>query len=471
MRTICFYFEIHQPVYLKRYRFFDIGINHYYTDDYTNSTKIAEVAERSYIPALTTLIKMANGNAGNFKVALSLSGLAAEQLEMHAPEVMELLKKLVETGCCELLAEPYSHDLSSLANENVFKDQIARQMETMKTLFGVTPKVFVNSGLLYSNEIGNIVASLGFKGMLTEGAKHILGWKSPHYVYHSSENPKLKLLLRDFKMSDDISLRFSNADWSEYPMFADKFIDRICGLPEEEQVINLFMDLTAFGMAQPLSSNILMFLKALPEYAKDKGVVFSTPTEVMTKLKSVSAIDVPSAISWNDEERDTSCWLGNVMQREAFHKLYDLSERVLLCGDRRIKQDFDVLQTSNNFRMMTTKNNGMGVDRDIFDSAYDVFTNYMNVLGDFGKRVDSLYPSDIDNEELNALLTTIRNQDSEINELNKELKKSKEKLEQLKDNAQPTAVPPSDKKPAGAKVRKPAAKKGAEKKPATKTAK
>lgn len=457
MKTICLYFEIHLPVYLKRYRFFDIGINHYYSDDYNNATKVADIAERSYLPALNTLIEMANENKGNFKVALSISGLATEQLEMHAPEVMDTLKKLVETGCCELLAEPYSHGLSSLANENVFKDQVERQVEAMKTTFGVTPKVLVNSGLLYSDDIGGFVASMGFKGMLTEGAKHILGWKSPHYVYHCSENPKLKLLLRDFNMSDDISLRFSNPDWSEYPMFADKFIDRILALPEEEQVINLFMDLTTFGIAQPLSSNILMFLKALPEYAKDKGIVFSTPSEIISKLKSVSALDVPNAISWNDEERDTSCWLGNVMQREAFNKLYSLSDKVMLSNDRRIKQDFDTLQSSNNFRMMTTKNNGMGIDRDIFDSAYDAFTNYMNILGDFSKRVDSLYPSDLGTEELNALLTTIRNQDSEIEELNKELKKSKEKLEQAKDYEQSKA-------PAKEAAKKPAAKKAAPKK-------
>ena len=338
MRTICLYFEIHQIIHLKRYRFFDIGTNHYYYDDYANEYSINEVAERSYIPALSALIDMAKNSGGAFKVALSISGVALEQLEIHAPAVIDLLHQLNDTGCCEFLAEPYSHGLSSLANEDCFKEEVKRQCAKMKQMFGKSPKVFRNSSLIYSDEIGGLVASMGFKGMLTEGAKHILGWKSPHYVYHCSHNPNLKLLLRDFKLSDDISLRFSNSEWSEYPLFADKYIGWIDALPQEEQVINIFMELSALGMSQPLSSNILEFLKALPVCAKDKGITFSTPTEIISKLKSVSQLDVPYPMSWVDEERDTSCWLGNSMQREAFNKLYSIAERIHLSDDRRIKQ-------------------------------------------------------------------------------------------------------------------------------------
>ena len=287
---------------------------------------------------------------------------------------------------------------------------------------------------------------MGFKGMLTEGAKHILGWKSPHYVYHCNMNPNLKLLLRDFKLSDDISLRFSNSDWSEYPLFADKYISWIDSLPQEEQVINIFMELCALGKYQPLSSNILEFLKALPACAKEKGITFSTPTEIVTKLKSVSQLDVPYPLSWVDEERDTSCWLGNVMQREAFNKLYSVAERVHLCDDRRIKQDWDYLQASNNFRFMTTKSSSISLYRGIYESPYDAFTNYMNILGDFIKRVDSLYPVDIDNEELNALLTTIKNQGDEIEELNKELEEARAKLSKIA--AEKPAKKTAAKKPA-----------------------
>ena len=256
----------------------------------------------------------------------------------------------------------------------------------------------------------------------------MLGWKSPHYLYHCAENPNLKLLMRDFKLSDDISLRFSNSEWSEYPLFADTYIDWIATLPENEQVINIFMELSALGIAQPLSSNILEFLKALPACAKQRGITFSTPTEIVTKLKSVDMMDVPYPMSWSDEERDISPWLGNVMQREAFNKLYSVAERVHLCDDRRIKQDWFYLQASNNFRFMTTKDTGVGLDRGIYDSPYDAFTNYMNILGDFLARVNSLYPADMDNEELGSLLTTIKNQGEELVQLNDEVTKLQAEL-------------------------------------------
>ena len=463
MKTICLYFEIHQIIHLKRYRFFEIGTDHYYYDDYANEQGINEVVERSYVPALNTLIEMARANGGAFKVALSISGVALEQLEIHAPIVIELLHQLNDTGCCEFLCEPYSHGLSSLANEDCFREEVERMRVKVKQIFNQTPKVFRNSSLIYSNEIGSIIADMGFKGMLTEGAKHILGWKSSHYLYHCAMNPNLKLLLRDFKLSDDISLRFSNSDWSEYPLFADKYVDWIAALPEEEQVINIFMELCSLGMSQPLSSNILEFLKALPYCAKEKGITFSTPTEIVTKLKSVSQLDVPYPMSWVDEERDTSCWLGNVMQREAFNKLYSVAERVHLCDDRRIKQDWDYLQASNNFRFMTTKQSGVGLNRGIYESPFDAFTNYMNILGDFIKRVDSLYPVDIDNEELNALLTTIQNQGAEIEELHKELEKAQAKLEKIK-----AAEKKESKATAKSAAEKPAKAKAPAKKPAAK---
>ena len=446
MRTICLYFEIHQIIHLKRYRFFDIGNDHYYYDDYANEASMNDVAERSYIPALNTLIEMVKKSEGAFKVALSISGVALEQLEIHAPAVIDLLHQLNDTGCCEFLSEPYSHGLSSLANEDCFKEEVMRQAAKMKQMFGKEPKVFRNSSLIYSDEIGAMVAAMGFKGMLTEGAKQVLGWKSPHYVYHCNMNPDLKLLLRDFKLSDDISLRFSNSEWNEYPLFADKYIAWIDSLPQEEQVINIFMELSALGMAQPLSSNILEFLKALPTCAKEKGITFSTPTEIITKLKSVSQLDVPYPMSWIDEERDTSFCLGNVMQREAFNKLYSVAERVHLCEDRRIKQDWDYLQASNNFRFMTTKNNGLGLNRGIYESPYDAFTNYMNILGDFIKRVDALYPVDMDNEELNALLTTIHNQGTELEVLHKELDKIR-KEEAAMEKGAPEAKTPAKKAP------------------------
>ncbi len=431
MKTICLYFEIHQIIHLKRYRFFDIGTDHYYYDDYENERSISDIAERSYMPALDALEQMIKDNGNYFKVAFSLSGTGIEQLEMHAPQVLEKLQKMNETGCVEFLAEPYSHGLSSLANPDSFARDMKKQVAKIKEYFGQTPKVARNSSLIYSDDIGAQIAALGFKGMLTEGAKHVLGWKSPHYVYNCNMAPSLKLLLRDVELSDDISLRFNNAEWDGYPLFADAYIDRIARLPEEEQIINIFMELSALGIAQPLSSNILEFLKALPAQAKEKGITFSTPTEICSKVKSVGQLDVPDTLSWVDEERDVSCWLGNAMQREAFQKLYSVADRLLIADDPRIMQDWDYLQASNNFRFMTTKPSNVGLDRGIYSGPFDAFTNYMNILGDFINRVNSLYPLEIENEELNSLLTTIRNQGDEIEMKDKEITRLKAKLEKL----------------------------------------
>ena len=431
MKTICLYFEIHQNIQLKRYRFFDIGTDHYYYDDYENARIISDVAERSYMPALTALLDMIKQNGKYFKVAFSLSGVGMEQLEMHAPQVIEMLQKLNETGCVEFLAEPYSHGLASLVNEDSFAAEVKRQCAKMKEYFGQEPKVLRNSSLIYSDDIGLQASQLGFKGMLTEGAKHVLGWKSPHYVYNCALAPNLKLLLRDVTLSDDISLRFSNKEWSGYPLFADNYIDRIASLPNEEKVVNVFMELSALGIAQPLSSNILDFIKALPVCAKAKDINFATPSEVCDQFDSVSGLDVPDTLSWTDEERDVSSWLGNPMQREAFNKLYGVADRVRIANDPRINQDWDYLQASNNFRFMTTKPSNVGVDRGIYSSPFDAFTNYMNILGDFISRVKSLYPEEIDNEELNSLLTTIKNQDDEIEQKSKEIIRLQTKIEKI----------------------------------------
>ena len=431
MKTICLYFEIHQIIHLKRYRFFDIGTDHYYYDDYENERSISDIAERSYMPALNTFLEMIRNNGNYFKLAFSISGVGLEQLEMHAPQVITKLQELNDTGCVEFLAEPYSHGLSSMVNEEAFAADVKKQAAKIQEYFGKKPTVLRNSSLIYSDDIGGQAAAMGFKGMLTEGAKHVLGWKSPHYVYNCAIAPNLKLLLRDVELSDDISLRFNNSDWAGYPLFADNYINRIASLPENEQVINIFMELSALGIAQPLSSNILEFIKALPGYAKEKGITFSTPTEICLKMNSVGNLDVPDTLSWVDEERDVSCWLGNPMQREAFNKLYSVADRVRIANDPRINQDWDYLQASNNFRFMTTKPSNVGLDRGIYSSPFDAFTNYMNILGDFINRVNSLYPEEIDNDELNSLLTTIKNQGDEIEMKDKEIVRLKAKVEKM----------------------------------------
>lgn len=448
MKTICLYFEIHQIIHLKRYRFFDIGTDHYYYDDYENERSINDIVERSYMPALNTLEEMIKEGNGYFKVAFSLSGVGIEQLEMHAPQIIEKLQAMNQTGCVEFLAEPYSHGLSSLIDSECFTKDVRKQCDKIKEYFGKTPTVLRNSSLIYSDDIGLMAANMGFKGMLTEGAKHVLGWKSAHYVYHCALAPKLKLLLRDIKRSDDISLRFNNAEWEGYPMFADQYIDSIAKLPEGSQVINIFMELSALGIAQPLSSNILDFIHALPKFAQAKGITFSTPSEICRNVKSVAALDVPDALSWVDEERDVSCWLGNPMQREAFEKLYSVAERVRIADDPRINQDWDYLQASNNFRFMTTKPSNVGLDRGIYSSAFDAFTNYMNILGDFITRINDRYSTDIDNEQLNSLLTTIKNEGEEIAMKDKEIARLQAKIEKMEAAAKLSKTAGVDKKKA-----------------------
>ena len=447
MKTICFYFEIHQIRQLKRYRFFDIGSDHYYYDDYANESAITEIAEKSYIPALTTLLEMVKENDGAFKVAFSVSGVGLEMLELYAPQVIELLHEINKTGCCEFLCEPYSHGLSSLASREVFMEEVQRQNRKIKELFGKKPKVLRNSGLIYSDEIGEMAASMGFKGMLSEGAKHILAWRSPHFVYNCATAPNLKLLLRDYKLSDDISLRFSNPKWSEYPLFAETYVDWIAQLPEEDEIINIFMNLHALGVSQPLSSHILDFLKAIPACAKDRGISFSTPSEIIDKHKSVGSLEVSYPLSWMDEERDASSWLGNSLQREAFDKLYSLAERISLSDDKKLKQDFDYLQAAENLRFMTTKQNGIITERSIYESPYDAFTNYMNILGDFMARVRAQYPEEMDNEELGALQQMIENQEVEIVQLEAEVESLKAKLA-TKAKKAAKAVETAEEKPA-----------------------
>ncbi|MCD7709815.1 MAG: glycoside hydrolase family 57 protein [Porphyromonadaceae bacterium] len=452
MKTICFYFQIHQPFRLKRYRFFDIGNDHYYYDDYNNDEIITRIAHRSYLPANQTLLEMIKASKGKFKVAFSISGIALEQLEIYVPEFIDSMKELAKTGCVEFLSETYAHSLASLHDFNEFSLQVKEHSEKIETLFGQRPQVFRNTELIYSDEIACMVADMGFKGCITEGAKHILGWKSPNYLYCSSAAPKLKLLLKNSKLSDDITFRFSNYEWSEYPLTADKFMGWIKSMPETEQVINLFMNYETLGELQPRESGIFEFMKALPYFAEQMGISFMTPGEVISKMKPVDSLSVNHPISWADEERDTSAWLGNLLQNEAFEKLYSVGERVRLCDDRRLKQDWNYLQTSDHFYYMCTKYLADGAIHSHYspyDSAYEAFTNYMNVLSDFIVRVKEQYPDTIDNEELNSLITTIRNQASEIDVLKRELKIAKEERQSQRAVAKKKAET----------TRKPAAKK------------
>lgn len=338
---------------------------------------------------LLDLIKKYNGA---FKVTFSISGTFLEQMVAYAPDVLESFQKLVATGHVELLSETYAHSLAALKSKEEFNHLVKKHQDKIKELFnGYTPKVFRNTELIYSDQIGAMVAELGYEGILTEGAKHILGWKSPNYVYVNSIEPKLKVLLKNFKLSDDIAFRFGNKSWDDYPLTTDKFVKWINNIPEEEEVVNLFMDYETFGEHQWAETGIFEFMRHLPETVfKYSNYSFSTPSEVLSIIAPVGKIHVPIPISWADEERDLTAWLGNDLQDEAFDRLYELEKMVNTIDDEEIQRDWRFLQTSDHFYYMCTK---FFSDGDIhayfspYDSPYDAFINYMNVLSDFMLRL------------------------------------------------------------------------------------
>ncbi len=420
MKSICFYFKIHQPYRLKRYRFFDIGNDHYYYDDFADDEIMSRVANSSYIPMADTLLDMINRSNGEFKCAISISGTAIEQFQIYVPEYIDKLKQLADTGCVEFMSGTYSNSLSSLEDPEEFMREVKAHDDLIYRLFGKKPEVFANTHLIYDDDIAMLISAMGFRTCLTDGAKPVLGWKSPNYVYRAATAPSVKLMLTNDKLAEDISLNFNNPMWDAYPLTADKYVDWLASLPAEEQIVNLSFNMDTFGSFIPASSGIFDFLKALPMFGKEKGLRFTSPSEAIAKLKPVDELSIPYPLSDVDEARDVSAWAGNELQREALSKLYAVAERVNLCSDRRLKQDWVYLQSSDHFYYMSTKKTG-GAAFSPYDSPFDAFTNYMNVLADFLVRVEEQYPESIENEELNSLLLTIRNQAAEIASLKKEV--------------------------------------------------
>ena len=418
MKTICLYFEIHQITHLKRYRFFEIGQDHYYYDDYQTENRIQQLAQQSYLPANRTILDMIKSSNGKFRCAYTISGITLELLEQYAPEVIDSFRELAQTGSVEFLAEPYAHSLSSIFDINEFDKQLKLHSERIEQLFGQKPTTLCNSELIYSDELGDIAYKMGYHVQMIPGAKHMLGWKSPNYMYSNVINHKAKLLVRNPKLSDDISFRFNDHSWQDYPLDAEKFIRWISNIPEEEPIVNLWMGYETFGIRQQAYTGIFEFLKALPYFAMEQKMSFVTPAEAAKKLTAVDTLSTNSAISWSGETKNLSVWTGNDLQQEALNKLYSVGERVRLCTDKALQQDWLALQSVDHFRYMS--------HTDAFDtnyeSPYEAFMNYMNVLSDFLQRVDEQYPTTIENEELNALLKTINNQEKEIERLEKELK-------------------------------------------------
>ena len=391
-KSLCLYFQVHQPARLRLYRFFDIGKDSHYYDDFANRTILRRVAQKCYLPMNALLLDLINENKGQFKVAFSISGTVLEQFDRYAPEVIESFRKLAATGCVEFLSETYYHSLASLASEAEFKHQVLKHKAAIEHYFGVTPTAFRNTELIYSDAIGEMVYDMGFKTMLTEGAKHVLGWKSPNFIYNCALASGLKLLLKNSSLSDDIAFRFSDKGWQDYPLTCDKYVSWIKASAQNDEIVNLFMDYETFGEHQKAQSGIFDFMKYLPATViADGEFEFVTPSQASKKHRPVAELDVPDPISWADEERDVTAWLGNELQNEAFTKLYQQTEKLGILNDEALWSDFGHLQESDHFYYMCTKFFSDGAVHKYFnpyDTPYEAFINYMNVLSDFILRVD-----------------------------------------------------------------------------------
>ena len=388
MSALCFYFQVHQPYRLRHYTFFDIGVDSFYEDEDANCGIMLKVARKCYLPMNALLLKLIRKYDGRFKVSFSISGTALDQFEAYAPEVIQSFRELVATGCVELLSETYNHSLAFLYSPEEFREQVALHDERIEALFGVTPRVFRNTELIYNNDLARAVEAMGYKAVLAEGADHVLGWRSPNFVYRPAGCDRLKLLLKNYRLSDDIAFRFSNHQWPEFPLTADKFSEWAHAANASGDLINLFMDYETFGEHQTADTGIFEFMRALPKaiLAKKNDMEFATVSEAAKKYQPVSVLHCPHVMSWADEERDVTAWLGNELQNEAFSKLYAQKEKVAALKSPDFDYVWSFMQTSDHFYYMATKWLSDGDVHSYFnpyDSAYDAFINYMNVLSDF----------------------------------------------------------------------------------------
>lgn len=423
MKQICLCFQIHQPYRLRRYRFFDIGNEHYYSDDFQNHDIFERIAETCYLPANHMMLELLR-QYPNFRVSYSISGLAIEQMEYY-DNVLESFRELAATGRVEFLAETYAHSLTSLYDMTEWRAQIRMQQEKLQELFGIAPsRVLCNTELIYNDDIGIEAQAMGFDGVLTEGAKHILGWKSPNYLYSSPETPGINLLMRNSGLSNMIARDFSRYDAPEYPITADKVLNRIMWLPEGEQFVTLYMNYEVLGNMHRAESGIFDFFRALPMMADRYGISFATPSELLDAHTAVGTIAVHSPISCSGEECSINDWMGNILQQGAIDKLAQWGERVRALDHEKgarqmLLRDWLCLQSADHFYYMNTTGSGQGFSP--YNSAYDAFNNYMNVLSDFLLRVDEEAPSSIDTEELNSYEQTILAQSRQIEQLKLEI--------------------------------------------------
>jgi len=393
MVSVCFYFQVHQPWRIRRYPIFDIGKNSQYFDDHKNREVMQKVAKKCYLPANKVILDLINWHDGKFKASYSITGVALDQFEAYAPEVLDSFKALAKTGCVEFLSETYHHSLSFLYSKDEFRDQVLLHQRKIKDLFGQTPTVFRNTELIFNNELAHTVEKMGYKGVMAEGADHILGWRSPNFLYTPKTAPSMKLLLKNYKLSDDIAFRFSERSWKEWPLKAETFANWVSAVNGNGNLVNLFMDYETFGEHQWESTGIFEFLKSMPHFVRQHpDNDFITPSEAIRRYPAVSELDIHNPISWADIERDTSAWLGNRMQQEALGAVFQMENEVKSAGDPSLLSDWRKLQTSDHFYYMCTK---WFADGDVhkyfnpYDSPYEGFINFFNVMNDLQIRLKS----------------------------------------------------------------------------------
>lgn len=418
MKNICFCIYMHAPYRMKRYRFFDIGADHYYYEDMQTEDQVQYLVQTSYLPLCQTIAEMIRLSHGKFRCAVAVSGVMLDMFEQFSPEMIDVLKQLAATNCVEFVAMPYAYSLASQYDANEFMQQVKLHQAKINDLFATKSAALWNTELLYDDEFALLAQKMGFKVCMTEGSKHLLSWKSPNFIYSAAAAPKTKLLLRNAIMSDDLTFRFSDNSWQGYPIDAERWTQTIVDLPKDENIVNIWLGADTFGIRQQAATGIFEFLKAMPYYALEKEVGFITPSEA-AKQAAVDSMVVPFPNTWCGEAKDLSPINGNDLQQEALNKLYAVAERVHMVKDHSLKHDWLMLQTADNMHFM----NHIDAGNTNYESAYDAFINYMNILSDFLQRVEEQYPTTIENEELNGLLKTINNQNREIEELQEELNK------------------------------------------------
>jgi len=393
MPSVCFYFQVHQPHRLRSYGYFDIGQQPFYEDDDKNKAILIKVANKCYLPANALMLKLIQQNGGRFKVSYSISGVAIEQFKKYCPDVLDSFKRLVDTGCVEMLNETYYHSLSVLFSPEEFLAQIEQHHQLIRREFGQASTTFRNTELIYNNELAQLIESLGYKVVLAEGAEKVLDWRSANFVYQAAGTKHLKLLLRNYKLSDDIAFRFSDPHWVEHPLTAEKFSSWVHRMAGNGEVINLFMDYETFGEHQWEDKGIFKFLEALPKHILEHtDFDFCTPCEAVQRYPARGELDSHEFYSWADMERDLSAWRGNDLQEDALKNVYDLEKDVKTTSNQALIDCWRSLLTSDHFYYMCTKYFSDGDVHKYFspyDDPYSAYINYKNILKDLQGRISA----------------------------------------------------------------------------------